>query len=260
MIALAVADKPLIRELLAAKQIVVDYLETTGPLVESAAAAFAPPLLLHNSLWDWSLAHPKALEEQHALEITHKALDLTRAPWFSVHLGFSAALVAYDQAMHPRSPQLSRSETFENICHNIALLAKVISVPLIIENLDYNPGGAYEFICEPAFIAEVLRQTQVGLLLDIAHARVSSMRLGYPLRDYLAELPLSQVKQIHISGPRWQGNMLVDAHESLLDEDYTILVEVLNQAKPLALTLEYARDGQALIDQLQRLRTLLNSY
>ncbi|MHB8624766.1 MAG: multinuclear nonheme iron-dependent oxidase [Aggregatilineales bacterium] len=258
MIALAVADKPLVRELLAAKQIVVDYLETTGPFVESAVAAFAPPMLLHNSLWDWSLAHPKALEEQRALEITQKALDLTRAPWFSIHLGFSAALVAYDQAMRPRSPQLSRADAFENIGRNIRLLVEAISVPLIIENLDYNPGGAYEFICEPAFIAEVLRQTQVGVLLDIAHARVSSTRLGCPLRDYLAELPLSQVKQIHISGPRWQGNTLVDAHEASLDEVYAILGEVLGQTKPSALTLEYARDGQVLVDQLQRLRALLH--
>ncbi|MEP7284830.1 MAG: DUF692 family multinuclear iron-containing protein [Chloroflexota bacterium] len=257
MIALAVADKPLVRELLGSREIEVDYLETSGPLMESAVEAFSPPMLLHNSLWDWSLAHPNALENQHALEITRKALKMTGAPWLSVHLGFSAAVVSFDQVMKPRSGVLSRGEVFENVCRNLSALADSISVPLIIENLDYNPGGAYEFICEPAFIAEALHETQVGLLLDIAHARVSAARLGCEFKDYLAHLPLEQVKQIHISGPRWVGNTLVDVHDTLLDEDYAILWEVLAQTRPSVLTLEYTRNTHNLMEQLRGLRELL---
>ena len=38
VIALAIADKPLVRELLASREIEVDYLETSGPLAESAVS------------------------------------------------------------------------------------------------------------------------------------------------------------------------------------------------------------------------------
>jgi uncharacterized protein (UPF0276 family) len=256
-IALAVADKPLVRELLASGEIAVEYLETSGPLVVSAVSTFAPPMLLHNSVWDWSLADPSALTETVVVETTQKALDMTRAPWLSIHLGFSTAHVQFDHGMQPRSALLSRQQAFDNTCHTITELAQTISVPLIIENLDYNLSGAYEYICEPSFIADVVRKTGVGLLLDIAHARVSASRLGYPFGEYLAVLPLDRVTQIHISSPRWQGNMLVDAHETLLDEDYNILEDVLRRTHPEALTLEYARERNALVEQLVHLSACL---
>ncbi|HVO71461.1 MAG TPA: DUF692 family protein, partial [Aggregatilineaceae bacterium] len=164
----------------------------------------------------------------------------------------------FDGGMRPRSPLLSHREVFDNVCRSIISLAGSISVPLIIENLDYNSGGAYEYVCEPAFIAEVLRETQVGLLLDIAHARVSAARLGCPFKHYLAALPLQRVKEIHVSGPRGQGASLVDVHDTLLDDDYAILEEVLTRTAPAALTLEYARDRRALIEQVERLRAILD--
>lgn len=257
--ALAVADKPLVRQMFAAKQLNIDYLETSGPLVESAAAEFGAPLLLHNSLWDWSLAHPTALDQHNALTTTRHTLAITQAPWFSVHLGFSAADVAFDHGMQARSPVCSRRDAFEAICRNIRLLADSIAVPLIIENLDYNPGGAYEYICEPDFIAEVLRETKVGLLLDLAHARVSAARLGYTIAAYLDHLPLERVMQIHVSGPRWIDGLLVDVHDTLLDEDYDLLSRTLAHTAPKALTLEYARDAQGLLTQIDQLRAVLNS-
>jgi uncharacterized protein len=129
---------------------------------------------------------------------------------------------------------------------------------LIVENLDYCPGGAYEYICEPQFIAAVLAETDAGLLLDLAHARVSAARMGMPIGVYLAQLPLDRVRQIHISGPRPRDGVLADAHEPLLDEDYALLRDVLRQTKPQALTLEYFRDEVTLLEQIGRLRQLLS--
>src|SRR5689334_11940400 len=99
MIALAVSDFDLPRSLLAAGRIEVDYLETGGHYVERTAAQFpGRPLLLHNSVFNWSLAHPAALDQQ-VVARTLEALQRTRAPWLSVHLGFSAAEVFFDVHM-----------------------------------------------------------------------------------------------------------------------------------------------------------------
>ena len=161
MIALAVSDFDLPRSLLAVGRIEVDYLETGGHFVERTVAQFpSRPLLLHNSVFNWSLAHPTALEEQQIVSRTLAALERTRAPWLSVHLGFSAAEVFFDVHMTARSPALPRAELLANICRNVRALASAISVPLILENLDYCPGGAYEHICEPDFIAAVLNETE----------------------------------------------------------------------------------------------------
>jgi uncharacterized protein (UPF0276 family) len=132
-------------------------------------------------------------------------------------------------------------------------------VPLILENLDYCPGGAYEHICDPAFIAAVLNTTGAGLLLDLAHARVSAARLGLPIETYLGQLPLDRVRQLHISGPRSRAGVLFDAHEALQEQDYALLEWVLLRTQPLALTLEYNREEAELRAELERLRAALDA-
>jgi uncharacterized protein (UPF0276 family) len=260
MIALAVSDFDLPRSLLAAGRIDVDYLETGGHYVERTIAQFPDrPLLLHNSVFNWSLAHPTAMEEQQIVARTRAALERTRAPWLSVHLGFSAAEVLFDVHMTARSPALPRAELLASICHTTRALASALSVPLILENLDYGPGGAYEHICEPALIAAVLGDTGAGLLLDLAHARVSASRLALPIETYLSQLPLERVRQLHISGPRMRDGVLFDAHEALLEEDYALLEWVLQRTQPLALTLEYNREEAELCAELERLRVLLGA-
>jgi uncharacterized protein (UPF0276 family) len=258
MIALAVADFPLPRGMVAAGELDVDYVETGGHFVDTTAEALpGQPLLLHNSLFNWSLAHPRALELRDAVEVTLHALRRTGAPWLSAHLGFSAAEVQFDVWMRAKSPPLPREELLANITTNVRGLAAAIPVPLILENLDYCSGGAYEQICEPEFIAEVLEQTGAGLLLDLAHAQVSAARLGQPIADYLARLPLDRVLQIHVSGPRERDGALADEHDTLREADYALLAAVLERARPRAVTLEYRRDAAELKAQLERLRGML---
>lgn len=260
VIPLAVADRPLTRGLLEKEALEVDYFETTAHLVEGAAGSFPrQPLLLHNSVWDWSLGHPEATNRRDVIPRTLRALKLTRAPWLSVHLAFSAAEVRHNGGMQALTEPLERDELFANVCSNVQALASHIPVPLILENLDYNPTGAYEHICEPDFITAVLEKADVGFLLDLAHARVSAARLGYTVEDYLELLPLHRVRQLHVSGPRWRDGSLYDAHQPLLETDYELLGEVLSRTEPLALTLEYGRDADALTEQLVRLRKMLGA-
>jgi hypothetical protein len=70
-------------------------------------------MLLHNSVWDWSLGHPAALEQREVLPRTLRALRRTRAPWFSLYLGFGAAEVGFDKGrMRARTTLLGREELF----------------------------------------------------------------------------------------------------------------------------------------------------
>jgi len=257
-VSLAVSDSPLARRLLHAGDLTVDYLETGGPHAESAVRELPQQnLLLHNSLWNWSLAHPQALEQRDALQVTREVLRLTRAPWLSVHLGFSAGEVLFDEGMQPASAPLERESLVVQLIQTIRALKEQLDVPLLLENLDYTPTGAYEHLCQPEIIRTVLEETDTHLLLDLAHAQVSAARLGYTLHDYLEGLPLTRVRQLHVSGPRPQGDTLTDAHETLRPSDYKLLEEVLSQTQPWALTLEYARDAGALRTQLEHLRELL---
>jgi uncharacterized protein (UPF0276 family) len=252
-VALALSDSPLARTLGA--DLPVEYLETSGPHLFSAARECQKPLLLHNSVWNWSLADSETLGE--VVQTTHQALAETRASWLSVHLGFSVVRVAFANGMQPASEVLARDVLLTRFRETILVLKAGLDVPLLLENLDYNATGAYEHICEPGFIREVLEATDTFFLLDLAHAQVSASRLGYDPEVYFEQLPLERVRQLHISGPRVRGGTLDDAHEPLRPEDYALLKDILKRTKPWAITLEYSRDAGALREQLSELGRIL---
>ena len=257
MTKLALADSPLARRLCQEKRINIDYIETSAMFADTIKNDCPDmPLLLHNSVWDWSLAHNDALNQKEILKHTKNRLKITNAPFFSIHIGFSAGLVEFDNGMQALSPSLNRQELLAIMVKNVLKLKEHLDIPLLLENLDYVPAAAYEHICEPDFISELLAQTDTYLLLDLAHAQVSASRFSMTIEDYLADLPLQRVKQLHISGPREKDNVLFDAHEPLLKRDYKILETVLEKISPWAITLEYKKDEGEILDMLERLKQI----
>lgn len=255
---LAVSDTPLARLLIHEGRL-ERPVETGGPLAASAVTELpGHPLLLHNSVWNWSLAHPRALEQGDVLSVTRTALAQTHAPWLSVHLGFSAETVTFQGGFQTASETLSREAVVTNITASADALKAALGVPLLLENLDYNRTGAYDHICEPEVIRTVLEATDTSFLLDLSHAQVSASRLGFALDDLLAGLPLDRVKQLHVNGPRQVGETLKDVHETMRKSDYELLEAVLGQTQPWAVTLEYGRDAAALLAQVDRLQSILN--
>ncbi len=155
-----------------------------------------------------------------------RAVDRLQPHWVSLHLGFSAdRLVVLGQGRPTLAdgPTLSRTETRGRILDNLTHLRSLFpGLPLLLENLDYMPpeiSGAYEHVCEPEFITDLLAAAGCPLLLDLAHARVSAGNLGIPWADYLAALPLEAVRQVHLSRARQEQGMWIDAHLRITAEE-----------------------------------------
>jgi len=260
----------------------VDYLKV-GPFMGRAAIAeLAPiyPLMLH--LDDTLSGHtPPSAEVVQRLQ---GWIELTGTPWTSEHIGFSVPDVDLDSTLitQPVSALLSRRQALDNIARNARALAERLSAPLILENVPFFPNLAHVFITEPDFVAEVIERTGCGLLLDLAHARVSANVLGYGIHDYLARLPLERTVELHLSGPRplkelepkrqalvrenahsvahmvaFGEENLVDAHAPMQEEDYTLLEWALERTEPKAVSLEYFRQPEPLREQLLRLNRIL---
>ena len=142
----------------------------------------------------------------------------------------------------------------------VRLAKQYLDLPLLLENLDYCPEGAYEHICDPTFIAAVLEATDTGLLLDLAHLTVTASWFGRSPEALLKDLPLERVVEVHMSSPRplesgEHGNTgrLDDVHDVLTDRDVELLRLVLRQVTPRVVTLEYRDDEQQLREQLAML-------
>lgn len=239
----------------------VDFVEAPGWGLDEARAGWSGPMVLHNLDKDMSLADPETVAGNWAARAS-EAIARAGSPWFSLHLGFSAERVRFDEHMLPLSEPLGREVLRERIIETASKASSLLETPLLLENLDYRPEGAYEHVCEPEFIGEVLEAAGCGLLLDIGHLIVSANWLGWEPEAMLDAMPIERLVEVHVSSPRplaGEGNSgrLDDVHEVLTDREVRLLRTVLRRGNPRAVVLEYRRDAHELRAQLQLLRSIL---
>lgn len=121
-----------------------------------------------------------------------------------------------------------------------------VRVPLLIENMTYyGPDHGYiRCTSDPKVIQLVCTQTSVGLLLDIAHARIAAWNRGVDTQVYLEQLPLDLVREVHVNRPAIDQEIgYRDRHLELREPDYDLLAWVLERTSPQVVTLEYGGTG-----------------
>ncbi|MDR1922354.1 MAG: DUF692 family protein, partial [Candidatus Adiutrix sp.] len=138
--------------------------------------------------------------------------------------------------------------------------------PLAAENYNYYPTGLYNQVTEPAFIADYLREFDLGLALDLAHGAVTAANLGERPESYFAALPLARTAELHLSRPflpaPGSGLMAADAHGAPGAREWNWLAFVIgNKEFPAAVPVfvEYYRDLDKLEEMQKRLAVFLTA-
>lgn len=150
---------------------------------------------------------------------------------------------------------------YERMCKNIQLFKNSISVPLLLENIPDTPEDRtihdhYPYV-KPAQIDRLLADNDVAFLLDISHAKITAQYHGLDVYDYIGQLPLEKIVEIHVNGSGYDKNGFpADIHGSMKDEDYKLLEFVLKRANPYVVSLEYigttGENEQTIIDSLEK--------
>jgi uncharacterized protein len=101
---------------------------------------------------------------------------------------------------------------------------------------------------ETSFIAELVRRTGCGLLLDINNVFVSAANHGFAALDYLADFPLGHVGEIHLAGHTEQADdegelLLIDSHDCpVADAVWKLFDVVISQCGPIPTLIEWDSD------------------
>ena len=122
---------------------------------------------------------------------------------------------------------------------------------VIIENVPYRgaQGKTLRPAVEPVLIRQVVTETGCGLLLDISHARIAAYYMGIDERDYMTQLPVDRLCELHFTGLHDRDGYLQD-HIEILDTDWPVLDWVLERIKsgqwasPWLLAFEYGGVGE----------------
>lgn len=178
-----------------------------------------------------------------------------QSPFISIHLAplpFYITKAAMKESIFLPEPDEERC--IRRFINSVKRLKNIFTTPVILENMAPLHPEMYRFECEPLIIQRVFGETDCSMLLDLAHAKLSAEVREMAVEDYLLQLPLDRVVQIHMAGIRQRDGRSYDAHESLQKDDYSLLRWTLNHTQPQWLTLEYFYEDRGQVkEQVLRL-------
>lgn len=229
-----------------------DYIEVPFELLCHDPTVFTKinhkPLILHcASLSLGGYVKP----EKKTLDQIQDAISITRTPWLGEHLSFITS-EKLDEKFYESyapgepynigytvSPVMNHSSA-KHIIENINECSEALGIPIILENPPAYftlPGST---LSQLDFINIICSESSTNLLLDLAHLYITAQNFDFDPIKALDRLPLSRVKEVHISGVNEDSNMFWDNHaNNAPDIIFEMLEIVLKNVQPHAITLEY---------------------
>lgn len=174
----------------------------------------------------------------------------------SPHYGLHLAIENSDMY-----PGMTDEDIHKHMSKQIQIFKKNISVPLLLENVPDSPQDRIVFDHFPYFKPEQLNklfeENDVSFLLDLTHAKITSRYHNWNIHDYIRQLPLNRVAEIHVNGSGYdKEGFPADTHQSMENEDYELLEWVLHYSNPKIITLEYSgletESEEIVIDSLNK--------
>ena len=175
-------------------------------------------------------------------------IDRYQPAEFSEHLAWSTHDGRFLNDLLPLSYDAA---TLQRVCEHIDRIQARLGVRMLLE----NPSTYFEFeastFSEPDFIAAVVQRTGCGLLLDVNNVYVSCCNNRHDPSAYLAALPLSAVRQIHLAGHAQErfadgGLLLIDNHGApVADPVWDLHARTLVTIGPTATLIEWDTDVPA---------------
>lgn len=227
------------------RQGLIDYIEVPFEQLrhDSSAISFQQhvPAILHCASMSVAGFVDAA---QEAVDALVKQVHLTQSPWVGEHLAFVSANAVEPGgppvALHYTvCPQLSGA-TLDRVVQNVEKLQSALPVPLILENPPQYFDVPGSTMCLVQFIRELCERTDVGLLLDVSHLLIAATNMGFDAGRAVGDFPLDRVVEVHLSGTAHSGGAAWDDHaRTASPQTFELLEQVLERARPRAVTLEY---------------------
>ncbi|WP_146344859.1 DUF692 domain-containing protein [Phaeobacter marinintestinus] len=163
------------------------------------------------------------------LKIVCATAERLNAPWVSEHL--SIAGTPHESAGF-LLPPLQTEAGQENAVRNIRSFKDGVNRPVAIETgVAYLARKPFE-MPDGTFLARVVQEADCGILLDI-HNLYCNMRNGrVDLDDFLSQIPLDGVWEVHLAGGMEMDGYWLDAHSGEMTDDIAGLSREIIQSLP----------------------------
>ena len=174
------------------------------------------PLSLHGV--GLSIGADRPLDRAHVQRL--KQLVRRYAPGlFSEHLAWSSHDAGF---LGDLLPLPYHGETLARVAAHIDEVQNSLGRQMLLENPSAYLAFAESTWSEVDFLAEIVRRTGCGLLLDVNNVYVASINQHCDAMAYIDAFPLAHVREIHLAGHTGETDdkgrpLLIDTHDKLVD-------------------------------------------
>lgn len=226
-------------------------------------AARQIPIVLHSI--GLSICSADIFDEEYGRNLISWANRL-QSPWISEHLSFSRIGTGHEVNAAVALPVAYDSELLDLLTPRVRFFTGALECPFLLENNVYYLRFEDQDFSEEAFLNELCRRTNCGVLLDLHNIYTNALNHGFDALEYLDALDLRVVQEIHVAGGVSMMGFHTDSHTgAVLDGVWRLLEHAAPRATQLrGVTFEFHESSFSLLgdngilEQVDRARHILH--
>jgi uncharacterized protein (UPF0276 family) len=150
----------------------------------------------------------------------HAMIRELDVPWMSEHLSFNKACFnGREYVTNYMLPPLQTSEGIEAAAKTIQRMQSRLPIPIAVETGVNYLRTIPSHISDGNFIRRVVEKADCGILLDLHNIFTNQINGRQNMQEFLAEIPLDRVMELHVAGGRMRGNYYIDSHSGRIPDD-----------------------------------------
>lgn len=162
---------------------------------------------------------------------------ITKTPWVSDHLCWGQTPGGH---YHDLLPLPYTVEVANYVAERARIVQDYLELPFALENLSSYVAYKMDQMPEWEFYSMVVEKADIFMLFDVNNIYVSSRNHGFDPKDYIENIPLDRVIQIHIAGHSDHGKYVLDTHDDYVrDEVWQLYKEVYPRTGGASTLLEW---------------------
>lgn len=166
-----------------------------------------------------------------------KLAQKTKTPWISDHLCWGRLEGAH---YHDLLPLPYTQEVIDRVAEKARIVQDYLEIPFALENLSSYVSFNQDQMPEWEFYSAVVEKADIHMMLDVNNIYVSSRNHGFDPMDYIRNIPLERVIQIHLAGHTDYGTHCLDSHDQFVrDEVWKLYGEVWPLTQGVSTLLEW---------------------
>lgn len=239
-------------------ELIADQYVDQPPFRELEANELAQkfPLVIHGV--DLSIGTDYPVDTDYLKKI-RKLADSTQAKWVSDHLSLTRVP---GNRLGQLTPLPFSEETVKLVTRHVQDVQEILACPFLLENITYYFVVPPSTMTEAQFVTEIVRDSGCWLLLDLTNLLNNAVNHKYDAFEFLDQIPLDRVVQIHLAGSSYSRKLWLDTHNRPVPADVLKLLEYAAPKMPMLKAVNIERDQdfpaiEELFAELDRVRQIL---